>query len=321
MPVGPQQENLSIARELFKLITNNFWLKVLSFLFSIVIFFIVRTDKDLTFEKVARVKLVTSPSMIILGQKERTLDVTIKQQNSIFSISPTDIELTGEIEIISETPGKVRVKVGRENFPRLPKQYNMIIERPYIDVDIDKIQEKILPIQAVLKGEPQPGLMVEQVKVTPSQIKVSGARQQLARTQNIFTIPIVIEGINKNLITDANIELEESSAIKSIEKSVVVAITLGPKKFNRTFRSVPIEIKNIAKRNFSKIQLRPSSVDVEVSGQRIILNKLDPSDVRVFIDATDLKPGWQDKPIILKIPGNVSLVKIIPDFISVHLNP
>lgn len=321
MPLGQHQENVSIIREIFKLVTNNFWLKVLSVLFSIVIFFIVRTDKDLTFEKVARVKLITSPSMIILGQKERTLDVTIKQQNSIFSISPTDIELTGEIEIISETPGKVRVKVARENFPRLPKQYNMIIERPYIDVDIDKIQEKILPVQAVLKGEPQAGLMVEQVKVTPAQIKVTGSRQQLARTQNIFTIPIVIEGINKNLITDANIELEESSAIKSTEKSVVVAIALGPKRFNRTFRAVPVEIKNLTKRNLSKIQLRPSSVDVEVSGQRNMLNKLDPSDVRVFIDAADLKPGWQDKPIILKIPENVSLVRIVPDFISVHLNP
>ena len=163
--------------------------------------------------------------------------------------------------------------------------------------------------------------MVEQVKVTPSQIKVSGARQQLARTQNIFTIPIVIEGINKNLTTDANIELEESSAIKSDEKNVVVAITLGPKKFNWIFRSVPIEIKNLNKKNFSKLQLRPSSIDVEVSGQRVILNKLDPSDVRVFIDASDLKPGWQDKPIILKIPGNVTLFKMTPDSISVHLNP
>ena len=320
MPAG-SHENTSFLRDFIKLITNNFWLKVLSVLFAIVIFFIVRTDKDLSFEKIARVKLITSPSMIILGQKERTLDVTIKQQNSIFSISPTDMELTGEIEIISETPGRVRVKVSRENFPKLPKQYTMLIERPYIDVDIDKIQEKVLPIQAVLKGEPQAGLMVEQVKVTPSQIKVSGSRQQLARTQNIFTIPIVIEGINKNLITDANVELEESSAIKSFEKSVVVAITLGPKKFNRIFRSVPIEIKNANKKNFSKLQLRPSSIDVEVSGQRVILNKLDPSDVRVFIDASDLKPGWQDKPIILKIPGNVSLVKMIPDSISVHLNP
>ncbi|APJ04396.1 YbbR-like domain-containing protein [Silvanigrella aquatica] len=315
------QENTTLVRGLFKTITNNFWLKVLSLLFSIVIFFIVRTDKDLSFEKVARIKLVTSPSMVILGAKERALDVTIKQQNSIFSISPSDSELTGEIDIISETPGRVRVKVGRDSFPNLPKQYAMVIERPYIDVDIDKLQEKILPIQAVLKGEPHAGLMVDQVKVTPSHIKVSGARQQLARTQNIFTLPIIIEGINKNLITDANLELEESSAINAIEKSVVVSITLGPKKFNRTFRSVPIEIKNINKKTLSKIQLRPRSIDVEVSGQRDILNKLDPSAVRVFLDASGLKPGWQDKQLILKIPGNISLVKMLPDTISVHLNP
>jgi YbbR domain-containing protein len=320
MPTG-SNENRPLIKQFAKTITNNFWLKILSFLFAIVIFFIVRTDKDLSFEKVAKVKLVTSPSMIILGQKDRTLDVTIKQHNSFFSISPSDSELTGEIEIISETPGRVRVKVGRDSFPYLPKQYTMIIERPYIDVDIDKIQEKILPIQAVLKGEPKAGLMVEQVKVTPSHIKVSGARQQLARTQNIFTMPIIIEGINKNLITDANIELEETSAINSIEKSVVVSIILGPKKFNRTFRSVPIEIKSLNRKHLSRIQLRPIAIDVEVSGQRDILNKLDPSDVRVFLDASNLKAGWQDKQIILKIPENVSLVKMIPDTISVHLNP
>ncbi len=320
MPTG-SHENTPFIKEIAKAIANNFWLKVLSLLFAIVIFFIVRTDKDLSFEKIARVKLVTSPSMIILGSKERTLDVTIKQQNSIFSISPSDIELTGEIDIISETPGRVRVKVGRDSFPNLPKQYTMIIERPYIDIDIDKIQEKILPIQAVLKGEPSSGLMVEQVKVTPSHIKVSGARQQLARTQSIFTMPIIIEGINKNLITDANIELEESSAINSIEKSVVVSISLGPKKFNRTFLSVPIEIKKLNKKYHSKIQLRPTSINVQVSGPRDIVNKLDPSDVRVFLDASNLKTGWQDKQITIKIPRNVSLVKMELDTISVHLNP
>ena len=315
------QENSSFFKIIISKITNNFWLKILSLLFSIVIFFIVRTDKELSFEKVARIKLITSPSMVILGPKERTLDVVIKQQNSIFSVSPTDAELTGEIEIISETPGRVRVKVSRDSFPRLPKQYAIVIERPYIDIDIDKVQEKVLPIQAVLKGEPQVGLTVESIKVTPSHIKVSGARQQLVRMESIFTMPVIIEGINKNLITDANIELEESSAINAIEKSVVVSITLAPKKFNRTFRSVPIEIKNLNKKLASKIQLRPGAVDIEVSGPKELLSKLDPSNVRAFLDASDLKVGWQDKSVVPSIPNNVSLVKIIPDTISVQFSP
>lgn len=306
MTPGSHENTTSIFKELLKIITNNFWLKILSALFAIVLFFIVRTDKDMSFEKTAKIKLITSPNMIILGQKERTLDVTIRQQNSIFSVAPTEGELTGEIDILSESPGRVRVKVGRDNFPNLPKHYNIFIERPYLDVDIDKIQEKILPIQAVLKGEPHSGLTVEQVKVVPSHIKVSGARQELARTQNLFTVPIIIEGISKNLETDANIELEDSSSISAVDKGVHISITLSPKKFNRVFRAVPVEIKGMSKKTMAKLQMRPRSIDVEISGERDILNKLDPSDVRVFLDASDLKPGWQDKRIILKIPSNIS---------------
>ncbi len=320
MPSGNQEQS-SIFKLIFKMVINNFWLKVISVVFAIVLFSIVRTDKDMSFEKVAKIKLITAPSMIILGSSERTLDVTIKQQNSLFSVSPTDTELTGEIDILSETPGRVRVKVTKESFPNLPKHYAIFIDRPFIDVDIDKLQEKVIPVQAVLKGEPQPGLTIEKVTVLPSQIKVTGARQELARTQSLFTIPIIIEGIKNTLSTEANVELEDNSSLNALEKNVKVTVTLSPRKYNRIFRAVPIEFTGASKNIISKLQIRPRVVDIEVSGEKDILKNLDPSDVRVILDTADLETGWQDKRVILKIPDNVTLVKMNPDTISVHLNP
>ena len=117
MPAG-RNKKISVIRELLKLITNNFGLNY--FIVFSIIFFIVRTDKDLTFEKVAS-QTYNFTNNDYREKKEKNLDVTIKQQNSIFSISPTDIELTGEIGSLGETPGKVRVKVGRENFLKTPK--------------------------------------------------------------------------------------------------------------------------------------------------------------------------------------------------------
>jgi YbbR domain-containing protein len=315
------QEQSSFLKEFLKILTHNFGLKILSLLFAIVLFFIVRTDKDLSFEKIAKIKLITSPNMIIIGPSERSLDLIIRQQSSIFSVSPSEVQLTGEIDILSETPGRVRVKISRENFPHLPKHYTVFIERPYLDVDIDKIQEKILPIQTVLKGDPQNGFMIDSVKVVPSHVKVSGARQELARTQNLFTLPIIIEGIHRNLETDANIELEETSSISAIDKNVHVLIAVAPKKFQRLFRAVPIELQGIYKKLPSRIQMRPNTIDIEISGERDILNKVGPSDVRVFLNTSDLKAGWQDKKIKIRMPKNLSLVKAIPDMILVHLNP
>lgn len=314
------QDNTSFIKTIINVIANNFWLKILSIVFAIVIFFIVRTDKDLSFDKVATVKLKTSSSsMIILGSKERSLDVTIRQQNSIFSISPSDNELLGEIDIVNQAPGRIRVKISRDNFPNLPKHYSMIIEKPYIDVEIDKLQEKTLPIQAVLKGNPKSGFIVDQVKVIPAFIKVSGARQQLARTQNIFTMPIIIEGIDKNLITKSNIELEEASDFHSNEKSVLVSVTLTSKIFYRTFLEIPIKIKN--KKLNSHLQLHPKTINVELSSQKDILSQIKSSDIDAYIDTSNLNPGWQDKSITIKLPNNVSIVKMLPDTISVHLNP
>jgi len=220
------QENTSLFKEITRLVTRNFWLKVLSFLFAGIIFFIVRTDKEIIFERTAKIKLITSPDMVVLGEKERLVDVTIKQQNSFFAIPPSDIELTGEIDVLNENPGNVRVKVTKDNFPNLSKQYVIFMDRPFINIDIDKLQEKTVPVQVVLQGEPKKGFIVEKVTVSPERIKLTGAKQDLAHIKNILTVPVDISGIDTSLKTNVIIDLDPSTTITTKEKIVLVTIML-----------------------------------------------------------------------------------------------
>jgi YbbR domain-containing protein len=318
--VNSPAETTSFFKEIFKLLTRNFWLKFLSLLFATVLFFIVRTDKEVVYERMAKVKIVTMPSMTVLGSNERFLNVSVRIQNSLFSIPPTDSELSGEIDITTSSPEKINVKVTRENFPHLPKQYSLFIERPYIEVETDKVIDKTLPIQVVLKGEPSPGLMVSKVTVKPDQLKVSGAKGELLRLENLSTLPINIDGISSTFTTLVPIDISDRTSLKLPTSSVQVVVNLTNKKFNRVFRSVPVEVFGLNKELLKGVELRPKYIDVEVAGDKDVIHLINPSEIRAFIYGSDLVQGWQDKKVTLKIPEKVSLVKMTPDTLSVYLN-
>ncbi len=316
----PPNENSSFLKELIGLITRSFWLKFLSLLFAIVLFFIVRTDKEVVYERMAKIKIVTLPNMTILGSNERFLNVSIRIQNSLFSIPPTENELSGEVDISTENPEKINIKITRENFRHLPKHYSIFIERPYIDIETDKLIEKTLPVQVVLKGEPAAGLIIAKVAVKPEQIKVSGARQELLRLDTLNTLPINIDGVSNTITTLVPLDVGDKTSLKLPTSSVQVVVNLSSKKFNRLFRAVPVELVGLSKNLMKQVELRPKSIDVEISGDKEVIRDINPSEIRAYIYSSDLEYGWQDKKITLKIPENVSLVKMIPDSLSVYYN-
>lgn len=320
MATPPNNESSSFLKEFMRLLTRSFWLKFLSFIFAIVLFFIVRTDKEVVYERMAKVKIVTLPNMTILGPNERFLNVSVRIQNSLFSIPPTDNELSGEIDIATTASEKITIKVTRENFPHLPKHYTLFIERPYIEVETDKLIEKTLPVQVVLKGEPASGLAVSKVTVKPDQIKVSGASQELLKLDKLNTLPINIDGISNTVTTLIPIDINDRNSLKFPVSTVQVAVNLADKKFNRVFRSVPIEVYGLNKNLIKQVELRPKYIDVEVAGDKEAIHEINPSEIRAFIYGSDLERGWQDKKVTLKIPDNVSLVKMVPDTASVYFN-
>ena len=310
-------ESPSLIKYLVGLVTRSFWLKFLSLLFATVLFFIVRTDKEIVYERLAKIKIVTLPNMTILGSNERYISVSVRIQNSLFSIPPTDAELSGEVGITTSSPEKINVKVNRDNFPHLPKHYSLFIERPYIEIETDKLIQKELPVQAVLKGEPGQGVMVSKITVKPNLIKASGAKQELQKLESFNTVPINLDGIKETFTTLVPIDVADKNSLKFPVSSVQVTVNMVNKKFNHVFHSVPVEIFGLSKKLMKKVEIRPKFIDVEIAGEKDIVRKINPSEIRAYIYGNDLKSGWQDKKVSIKIPDDVTLIRMTPDTLSV----
>ena len=108
--------------------------------------------------------------------------------------------------------------------------------------------------------------------------------------------------------------LDDFSSLKVKDDKVNVQVIVGPKKVIRIFHSVPVEVPGI-----KRIELRPAFVEVEIQGQKEALDALKPSDVRAFLDSSNLDEGWQDRKLRLRIPAGTSLVRVVPDTVSVQV--
>lgn len=216
-------------KSILKFVTHNFWLKFLSLVFAFVLFFIVRTDKETIFEKTLRLKIVTLSNMTVVGSNERYLTASIKMQNAFFSIPPTENELTGEIDVTNSVPGKVNIKVTKDNFPHLSKSYFLFIDKPYIEVDLDRLVEKKLQVKTIILGKPAEGFVISNIKILPEKVLFSGANRELEKLESVNTVPINVDGIKESLTTDALLDVVEKNSIKSETRFVNVSINVSKK--------------------------------------------------------------------------------------------
>lgn len=309
-----REQQSSVLQAAVALVTRNGWLKLISLVFAVVLFLIVRTQQVREFTRVAKVRIITAENVIVIGPQERAVDVTVRLPESLFSRQPTDEELVGEIDVRNERVGKLRLRLSRDNFPGLDKRYALVVHDPWMDIELDALLRKRLAVKAVLQGLPKDNLEIERVVVDPDEVEVIGARRELSRVESISTSPVNIENIDKNFSSLTRLVLDDFSSLRVKDDKVNVQVVVGPRKMLRVFESVPVEPLPAR-----RIEMRPASVQVEIQGRRETLDTLRPADVRAFLDTSDLTSGWQDRKLRLKIPAGTSLVRVLPETVSVQV--
>jgi YbbR domain-containing protein len=307
-------ESPSAVRGVFRFFTHNGWLKLISLIFAIVLYMIVRSEQVREYSKVARVKIITAANVMVVGSPERAIDVTVRLPNTLFSQPPSDEQLVGVLDVSPEKIGKLRVKVTKENFPNLDKRYRLVIPDPSVEIELDHVIRKRVAVRAVLQGPPPEGLEVEKVIVEPSEVEVVGAQRELSKVEMLSTSPINIQEIDKNFSVITKLVLEDFSSMKVNDDKINVQVIVGQKKAMKLFRGIPIEVLST-----EELQIRPASIDIELQGQKEVIDALKSTDVRAFVDASRLESGWQERKVLLKIPPNTSLVSVNPDQVSVQL--
>lgn len=160
---------------------------------------------------------------------------------------------------------------------------------------------KNVPIQIVPKGDLAFGKAIQSLSTSITNVTIYGSESVLAGIE-VLPIEIDVTGLDKN--KDYTVTLKRPTGITSISvKTVTVKVAIDD-SITREFEGVSIATENL---DTSKYRVQASSeadsrVTVVVKGSKSIVDSIDSSIIKAYVDLKDLGPGEHE--VEVKVTGD-----------------
>lgn len=276
----------------------------------------------------------TPPGFTMLNEATDTVTIKVRGPQSLIDnlssmIKNKKIQATHTIAPYEKDVGDQvgeTVLLGKDDLPNLPEGIKLDSITPNkIEVTLGKLQKKYLKVRLKKEGEPAPGYKITSEFVYPSEVIVSGPSSAITMATEIDTTPINVNGIttdqNKTFPWRIPIEQQitfvrggkETSVPVACDKVVQVWFTISVQSELKKFEKIGIGMLQPPDFPY-KVKLQDQFIDLQVKGPKLILDKLQPSDIVAYVDVSFLKPpGPYKLPIHCNLPNGVELGEELPE--------
>ena len=210
-------------------LTKNIWLKLASLVLATTLWIFVilsgRTEIAMDVPVVytglkQQLDMIESPtkvSIIIEGQKSLLKNIRRGEIKAVIDLSETK-------------SGRSFFTLTKENF-ELPKTLLLTnIDPETISVTIESEMKKRVPVKPVIVGRPEKGFTIFDIKVVPENLVVEGPKSLIVKIYSVKTEPIDINGLNTDLQFKANLDIENSTIRRNVNK---VEVNISVKKLGQ----------------------------------------------------------------------------------------
>jgi YbbR domain-containing protein len=179
-------------------LSDNWVLKLLSLAFALVLWFFVMGERKLEVGYTVPLELKNVPKeMMVANEVPSLVDVRLSGPRTLLmNLSPKDISISVDL---------VDLKPGMTSFKRLEERLNIPsgvkvtrLSPSFIDVKLERIREKTVPLKVVINGMPAEGFQLGAIQLQPDQVVVEGAESEIKDVNEVATDPVDVEGTKEN---------------------------------------------------------------------------------------------------------------------------
>ncbi|GMA50416.1 hypothetical protein GCM10025857_17730 [Alicyclobacillus contaminans] len=157
-----------------------------------------------------------------------------------------------------------------------------------------------------LVGTPAAGYAVSAVSVQPKTVQLRGDAAAMANLLAI-SVPVDVQGLKASTVL--RVAIPHPTGVSSMTPSTVrVSVTVEPAE-TKEFSGLPVKVQDAPDGTGVKI-VSPQTVDVTVSGAKSILDRLQPQDVTVYVDASNVTAADTSAPLNVAIPNWVQVTNM-----------
>ncbi len=211
-------------------------------------------------------------------------------------------DMRATIDASTFTTGKHIAELNAENFviPVGNVRIEEIIEPTIVEIVLDYLDKKEIPVENRLMIEPADGYVVEgQITFEPPTIMVGGPQSELRKIESISTVDKKISGLRVSTTLVAELDTTGLKVVP-VTRRVIASIPIDHIA-SKSFRDIPVRLRN-APRGYRGV-VKPRTIDLTLSGSRSALEELTERDVEVYVDYNQIAlEGDRIRPIIKTQP-------------------
>jgi len=209
------------------LFLENALLKIAALVFAIALWFLVVGEKRTEVGFLIPLEFKNLPGdMIIAGEPLHEIEVRVLGSKKILAnLSP--VQLTATLDLSTAKEGINSFIISSRDI-KIPKGVKVIKINPAsLLIHIEpQIISKGIRVKVKLTGSPARGISIKGISVKPDTVKIFGAQARLKDMEEIYTVPMDINGIRKDKTAVIAIHLNDAG-LKRVEPDTVrVKITV-----------------------------------------------------------------------------------------------
>lgn len=182
---------------MFKLLTENWTLKIISLTLALLLWMFIMGERRLEVGYRVPLELQNIPeSLMVANEVPSMVDVRVSGPRTLqMKVSPNDISIIVDL---------TDLKPGLTTFKRLEERLNLPsglrvtrLSPSFIDLKLERIKQKLVPIKIALTGGPLSGFQVASVKAVPDEVIIEGAETELKSVSEVITEDVDLDGVNE----------------------------------------------------------------------------------------------------------------------------
>jgi YbbR domain-containing protein len=266
------------------------------------------------------VRLAVSPfglpkRFVVANRITGTVDVQLRGPRSILrTIDEEAYRLP--LDLRQARSGSITLKLSPDmlSFPRRVRAIRITPSR--IDVRIERLVRKAVPIKPVLVPADRNGYTISGVVVTPPDVEVSGPAGRMERLQVVETEPISTLGASGPVEREAALT-GAGEWLTFFPDAVRVSFVVREVEGRRTFTALPVTVRGAT----GTAHLEPAEIALTLRGPQSHLLDLQLSPGTAYVNATELPPGEHRLPVQIGPLESLVVDSVEPSQVKIVITP
>lgn len=151
------------------------------------------------------------PRLVIVGSLPERVNVTLRAPRSVWEqLTSTDGQVRALLDLSGLEAGQHRLQVKLQISIQPARVVSMTPQA--LDVNLEELATKILPIQLSIRGEPAIGYEAGTARITPSEVTISGPKSKVEQVSSVRS-DLSIAGVRQDVQSTLTLRLLDANGL------------------------------------------------------------------------------------------------------------